>query len=252
MIGREFNITRDRIKQIKAKALRKLRHPSRRYKFALPRIVLNQPSNGYSKLFTAIFGKEEMTENQQNYLGVNESNAIQLGKSNYIIYNDLCTHVDMLDIPHDELELWTKLGCKTVYDIFTCKYYGDIVCKDTICVYVEYLYNTLRYLNKQGYTIPNAKLIDVDELDYSKAIVAFDELTQQITKDTPIEMLVGMNSLSLRIINCLRRSGIETVGDIVNRHIEDVTKIRNLGKKGFEELQTVLTSIGLSFREDEQ
>ena len=65
-------------------------------------------------------------------------------------------------------------------------------------------------------------------------------------------MLVGMNSLSLRIINCLRRSGIETVGDIVNRHIEDVTKIRNLGKKGFEELQTVLTSIGLSFREDEQ
>ncbi|MBO4791538.1 MAG: sigma-70 family RNA polymerase sigma factor, partial [Clostridia bacterium] len=29
-VGKEFNITRERIRQIEAKALRKLRHPSRR------------------------------------------------------------------------------------------------------------------------------------------------------------------------------------------------------------------------------
>ena len=28
-VGREFNVTRERIRQIEAKALRKLRHPSR-------------------------------------------------------------------------------------------------------------------------------------------------------------------------------------------------------------------------------
>lgn len=53
--------------------------------------------------------------------------------------------------------------------------------------------------------------------------------------------------LSVRTINCLRHSTcIETVGDIVTRTVEDMIKIRNLGKKSLEEILEKLALYGLS------
>lgn len=63
--------------------------------------------------------------------------------------------------------------------------------------------------------------------------------------DKPIEDL----DLSVRSYNCLKRAGIQTIFELVQRTQEEVLKIRNLGKKSFDEIQEKLALRGLAFRD---
>lgn len=60
--------------------------------------------------------------------------------------------------------------------------------------------------------------------------------------DTVIEDL----DFSVRTYNCLKRAGINTVGDLVARTEDDMMKVRNLGKKSLEEVILKLEELGLS------
>jgi DNA-directed RNA polymerase subunit alpha len=62
--------------------------------------------------------------------------------------------------------------------------------------------------------------------------------------DMPIEEL----DLSVRSFNCLKRAGINTVGELTNKTDEDMMKVRNLGKKSLEEVKEKLAALGLSLR----
>ena len=64
---------------------------------------------------------------------------------------------------------------------------------------------------------------------------------------TDIEKL----ELSQRSYNCLKRSEIDTVGDIISRTETEILKIRNLGKKSFEEIRDKITELGLAFKKEE-
>jgi len=57
--------------------------------------------------------------------------------------------------------------------------------------------------------------------------------------------------LSVRSNNCLRRSGINTVGDLINKTEDDLKKVRNLGTKSLEEIKKKLIDMKLSLRKDE-
>ncbi len=52
----------------------------------------------------------------------------------------------------------------------------------------------------------------------------------------PIEKL----DLSVRSLNCLKRDKVNTVGDLLNRPIQDLLKIRNFGKKSLAEVNNKL------------
>jgi DNA-directed RNA polymerase subunit alpha len=60
--------------------------------------------------------------------------------------------------------------------------------------------------------------------------------------DTVIEDL----DFSVRTYNCLKRAGINSIGDLVARSEEDMMKVRNLGKKSLEEVIQKLEEMGLS------
>jgi DNA-directed RNA polymerase subunit alpha len=60
--------------------------------------------------------------------------------------------------------------------------------------------------------------------------------------DTAIEDL----DFSVRTYNCLKRAGINSVGDLVARTEDDMMKVRNLGKKSLEEVILKLEELGLS------
>lgn len=60
--------------------------------------------------------------------------------------------------------------------------------------------------------------------------------------DTVIEDL----DFSVRTYNCLKRAGINSIGDLVARSEEDMMKVRNLGKKSLEEVIQKLEELGLS------
>ncbi|MCR4791970.1 MAG: DNA-directed RNA polymerase subunit alpha [Lachnospiraceae bacterium] len=54
--------------------------------------------------------------------------------------------------------------------------------------------------------------------------------------------------LSVRSFNCLKRAGINTVAELCERTIEDMMKVRNLGKKSLDEIQQKLEEIGSGFK----
>ena len=65
------------------------------------------------------------------------------------------------------------------------------------------------------------------------------------TLETPIEEI----EFSVRAYNCLKRAGIHTVQDLINKKEVEVTKIRNLGKKSLKEVLDKVEEMGLKFHE---
>jgi DNA-directed RNA polymerase subunit alpha len=63
----------------------------------------------------------------------------------------------------------------------------------------------------------------------------------------PIEEL----ELGVRSYNCLKRVGIETIGDLVTKTENELAAIPNFGKKSIEEVKETLQAHGLGLRGDE-
>ncbi len=79
-------------------------------------------------------------------------------------------------------------------------------------------------------------------------MVEKDETTQEKTLEMTIEDL----DLSVRSFNCLKRAGIHTVEDLVNKTESEMMKVRNLGRKSFEEVMHKLASLGYKFPKEEE
>ena len=83
-----------------------------------------------------------------------------------------------------------------------------------------------------------------------------DEVTmvekEEEKKDKILEMTVEELDLSVRSYNCLKRAGINTVEELIQRTEEDMMKVRNLGKKSLEEVQRKLEELNLSLRKSDE
>ncbi|MBR4635153.1 MAG: DNA-directed RNA polymerase subunit alpha [Clostridia bacterium] len=67
-------------------------------------------------------------------------------------------------------------------------------------------------------------------------------------KDKILDMLIEELDLSVRSYNCLKRAGINTIAELIERDEDEMMKVRNLGKKSLEEVQQKLAVLGLSLR----
>jgi len=67
-------------------------------------------------------------------------------------------------------------------------------------------------------------------------------------KDKLLEMTIEELDLSVRSYNCLKRAGINTVQELVQKSEEDMMKVRNLGKKSLEEVQQKLEGLNLGLK----
>lgn len=65
--------------------------------------------------------------------------------------------------------------------------------------------------------------------------------------DDPVEKL----ELSVRALNCLKREGINTIGDLLNHSIEELMDIRNFGEKSVDEVREKIEAMGLNLRAKE-
>ena len=75
---------------------------------------------------------------------------------------------------------------------------------------------------------------------------------EESKKEKVLEMTIEDLDLSVRSYNCLKRAGINTVEDLVNKSEEDMMKVRNLGRKSLEEVINKLDSLGLHLRKEEE
>ncbi len=63
------------------------------------------------------------------------------------------------------------------------------------------------------------------------------------------EMAIEELDLSVRSYNCLKRAGIASVGELVQKSESEMMKVRNLGKKSLKEVKDKLEEKGLSFKD---
>ena len=89
-------------------------------------------------------------------------------------------------------------------------------------------------------------ITDLNSIADITGIIA-EKKVDTITKtlETPIEEI----EFSVRAYNCLKRAGIHTMQDLIDKKEVEVTKIRNLGKKSLKEVLDKVKEMGLSFRD---
>ena len=75
---------------------------------------------------------------------------------------------------------------------------------------------------------------------------------EESKKEKVLEMSIEELELSVRSFNCLKRAGIATVEDLTNKSETDMMKVRNLGKKSFDEVTAKLHSLGLDFAKEDE
>ena len=83
---------------------------------------------------------------------------------------------------------------------------------------------------------------DEEPVEKESPVDAAAALDKNLAK--PIEEL----ELSVRSTNCLKRAGIHIVADLADKTEEEMLKVRNLGRKSFEEIKQTMEQLGVTFR----
>ena len=78
------------------------------------------------------------------------------------------------------------------------------------------------------------------------------EKKEDTGKEEVLERTIEELDLSVRAFNCLKRAGVNTVGDLIGKSPEEMMKVRNLGKKSLEEVMSKLESLGFYLSKEEE
>mgnify|MGYP004673918809 FL=1 len=132
----------------------------------------------------------------------------------------------------------TRLGQVTDYDKLTLEVWtdGTISAKEAVSQAANLLNEHLKLF------------VDLSDEQTITTLIKPD----QDTRGTGIlEMTIEELDLSVRSFNCLKRAGINTVSDLINKSEEEMMKVRNLGKKSFDEVKEKLQSLGYDLSSEE-
>ncbi len=90
------------------------------------------------------------------------------------------------------------------------------------------------------------------EIDDTYAEVEILVEKEEEKKDKVLEMSIEELELSVRASNGLKRANINSVGDLIEKTREEMSKIRNLGQKSLEEIEHKLKELELNFKKPEE
>ena len=91
--------------------------------------------------------------------------------------------------------------------------------------------------------------VDLSEIAQNMSIMSQKELSE---KDRMLEAPIEDLEFSVRSYNCLKRAGLHTVGDIIEKTEHDMMKVRNLGKKSLDEVVNKIKTLGLEFKSNDE
>ena len=91
--------------------------------------------------------------------------------------------------------------------------------------------------------------IDLSETTKNTQVMVEKEESK---KEKVLEMSIEELELSVRSYNCLKRANISTVEDLIRKSETEMMKVRNLGKKSFDEVTAKLHSLGLDFAQEDE
>lgn len=133
----------------------------------------------------------------------------------------------------------TRVGQVTDYDKLTLDVYtnGTLVPDEAVSLAAKVLSEHL------------SLFIDLSESAKSAEVMVEKEDAES---EKILEMSIDELELSVRSYNCLKRAGINTVQELINKTPEDMMKVRNLGRKSLEEVQSKIKELGLEFSNSEE
>ncbi len=90
------------------------------------------------------------------------------------------------------------------------------------------------------------------ELNEMAAGPSFKDAGDGDNQNRELEKLIEEMDFSVRTYNCLKRAGINTIGDLAVRTENEMMKVRNLGKKSLEEVVGKLSEYGLTLADGKE
>ena len=133
----------------------------------------------------------------------------------------------------------TRVGQSTDYDKLTLDVYtnGTMTPEEAVSLAAKVLSEHL------------GLFIDLSEraIDAEFLVKPSEEHSSGTADGMSIEEL----ELSVRSFNCLKRAGINTVAELCEMSVDDMMKVRNLGKKSLDEIQLKLEELKLGFKSSE-
>ena len=83
----------------------------------------------------------------------------------------------------------------------------------------------------------------IEEEEEPQQAAAEAQLPPEDKESKILEKAIDELDLSVRSFNCLKRAGINVVGDLVKKSEEDMMKVRNLGRKSLDEVKNKLAEL---------
>lgn len=137
----------------------------------------------------------------------------------------------------------TRVGNVTDYDKLTLEVWtdGSIRPEEAVSKSASIMVAHLKLFQNLAGVLPEDDSIDG----------TFTEVVEEGNSKT-MDMTIEDLDLSVRSYNCLKRAGINTVADLVQKSEDDMMKVRNLGRKSMEEVKKKLIELGLGLSEEEE
>lgn len=178
----------------------------------------------------------EMTvSNGRGYVRAeNNKKLLKKAKVGTIAIDSIYSPIDRVNYEVEE----ARVGQSTNYDKLVMEIWtnGSMKAEEAIALASRILIEHLNILT------------DLNEIADITGIMAEKE---EDPKVKALETSIDDMEFSVRAYNCLKRSGINTMQDLVNRKESDMMKIRNLGKKSLKEVLDKVKTMGLSFKNDD-
>ena len=147
--------------------------------------------------------------------------------------------IDSIYTPVERVNLTvenTRVGQITDYDKLTLDVYtkGTLEPDEAVSLAAKVLSEHLNLFINLSETAKDIEIMNEKDTDESEKV---------------LEMNIDELELSVRSYNCLKRAGINTVEELINKTPDDMMKVRNLGRKSLEEVLAKLKELGLELRQ---
>ena len=178
---------------------------------------------------------ELMARNGRGYVSADENKLLYQGSSQGIgtIYTDaIYTPVVKANFSVEP----TRVGQSAKYDELTVEVWtdGSINPKESIALAAKILISHLELVS------------DVDKMTSELGSLMEENSYEGLGK--AINMSIDDLDLTVRSYNCLKRAGIGTVEELTQKTEDEMSRVRNLGKKSLKEVKEKLAELNLSFK----
>ena len=133
----------------------------------------------------------------------------------------------------------TRVGNEMDYDKLTLELDtdGSVQADDAVATAAKILISCFENFSKIGISQAGTDIVKDDAAE-AEAEPDQDKVNEDAVRVLPIDEL----ELSVRAFNCLKRAEINTIGELTDKTEDELTRVRNLGKKSVDEIKEKLSN----------